>query len=59
VRDEPQDLHRRRHVQRRRDTDPFLQHEQGIIEEVESWLESLRATVHKVTVRDVEKEETQ
>jgi len=40
-------------------TDQFLQHEQGIIEEFESWLESLHATVHKVTVRNVEEGDTQ
>ena len=40
-------------------TDEFLQSEQAITEEFESWLESLRATVHNVTVRSVEEGDTQ
>ena len=33
------------------DSDPYLQSVPAIEEEFESWLESLKATVHDVTVR--------
>jgi hypothetical protein len=40
-------------------TDPFLQHEQGIVEEAESWLESLRAKVHRVTAHTASRKDMQ
>ena len=41
------------------DTDPHLRDAQAIEEEFESWLASLDATVHAVTVRPTESERSE
>ena len=38
-------------------SDPHLQGAQAVKEEFESWLESLKATVHSVTVRPATEDE--